>query len=363
MGYPSLPQHPPMYDPVIDYVRQARKWPRRSAKTSARRAAKARDKKRAEQAALHRQLQNHAPWDPRLELLSAIKHDAPVEVPALTLTPSSAFVMSTLAIVDPDDIRQFADRCLGEKHLPGVPLRSFCPFHPDLDESALTLVEYRASSGAVPLVHCRRCGYALPLLDFVAEVGAGKEPTMAMAALTWPEMVRHGIIDETVIAALCQQRMRRAILGAARWWYASLVVEDGVRPAFGDWAALPDASLRTLLAHETIPPEFRQDVYLLSILRNGMGEVVAVDVYVQEDYRPLFRHWLVAGHDDPLFAVPFWGACCDPTRRRDVAHDAARGHALELEACRQDQGSRRSIWLRCEPQAVLAAYAPFEEMK
>ena len=341
-----------MDDAFTVFLRQMGKRPRVSPKTAARRAAAAQARKRTKRVALRRRLQGQPIWEPRPELLSATKHDAPVEVPAPTLTPSPEFLVSAVDILDPDDVHRFAARCLGEEHHLGMPLRSFCPLHPSLEERALTLVEYRAAHGAVPLVHCRRCGYTLPLLDFVAEVGVGKEPTMTLAALTWPETVRSGIIDETVIEAVCQHRMRRVILGAGRWLYASMVVDDAVRPAFGDWAGLPDESLRMLLARETIPPEFRQDVYLLNILRNWMGEVVAVDVYAQEDYRPLFRHWLVSRRGDPLFAVPLWGACCDPTRKRDLVRDAVEGHALEQEASRQSLGSRHSVWLRSDPQPI-----------
>ncbi len=352
-----------MYDPVIQYVRQARRRPRLSAKTAARRAANAQAKRRADRAALYRRLQNHDPRDPRPELLDAAKHDAPVEVPASTMVPSPQFLMSEVEIIAPEDVRQFAKQCLAEDHRPGTPLHSFCPFDPNLDERALTLIEYRTSTDSVPLVHCRRCGFTLTLLDLAADIGKSRDLTMPLLALLWPEKVRSGEIDEAVAEAVFQHRKRRLILGGGRWVFAALVVEDAVRPAFGDWAALSDASLRTLLACPELPPDLRQQIYLLNILRNWMGEVVAVDVYAKEDYRPLFRHWLVSRRDDPLFAVPFWGACCDPTRRRDVAHDAARGHALELEAYRQDQESRRSIWLRCEPQAVLATSAPFEEMR
>ncbi len=270
--------------------------------------------------------------------------------------------MSTLEIFDPEDVRQFAARCLGAEYLPGVPLPSFCPLHPDLDELALTLLEYRASSGAVPLVHCQQCGFALPLLDFAAEVGREPTPTMAMVARTWPEKVRSGEVDHRVVEALCQQRLRRLILGQGRWLYAAMVVEDGLRPAFGDWSAIPDEHLGTLFSCPPLPPELRGAMYLLHLLRNWMGELVAVDVYAQADYRPLFRHWLVIGHDEPLFAVPYWEAFCDPAQIRSPAWDAAEGHALELEATQQPVGSRRSIWLRCEPQAVLAASAPFEEV-
>ncbi len=100
-------------------------------------------------------------------------------------------------------------------------------------------------------------------------------------------------IDDAVAEAVFQHRKRRLILGGGRWVFAALVVEDGVRPAFGDWTALSDASLRTLLACPELPPDLRQQIYLLNILRNWMGEIVAVDVYAKEDYRPLFRHWLV----------------------------------------------------------------------
>ena len=332
---------------------------RRSPKTSARRVPRELERLNS----LSRRLREHDPRDPRREVLDAVQHARPIEVPAMTLTPSPDFLVSLWDVFQPDDVRLLAARCLGETYQPGHPLRSFCPLHPSLDERALTLVGYWNGHCNVPLVHCRRCGFALPLLTFVIRVGMRKGFATEMVLNIWPEQIRRQIITDPELQAARQHVLRLDLLDNGRAAYALGVSAFGLAATFGDWAALTDAQLQTLLARVSLPPELRQDVYLLNILRNWRGEIVAVDVHAQADYRPLFRHWLVVGHDEPLFAVPHWGAFCDPDAKREFVRDAADGHALELEAAQQPVGSRRSVWLRCEPQPVLAAYAPFEEMR
>ena len=143
-----------------------------------------------------------------------------------------------------------------------------------------------------------------------------------------------------------------------------MVVEDGVRPAFGDWAAIPDAYLGPLFACPTMPPEFRGANYLLHILRNWRGEIGAVDVHAQADYRPLFRHWLV------VTAATNRSLPCRTGARSAIPLQSGSSSGMRPTATRlslRPHNSRSApdvpSGYGCEPQPVLAAYAPFEELK